>query len=253
MIDSRERDVVQAFVDLSFELVQDYDLVELLDQLTATCARLLDVASAGLLLADERGTLHLAASSSERTHDLEMLQLQRDDGPCLDCFRSDTPVLVPDLRAEQERWPQFVPAALRVGLLSVHALPMVLRGSTLGALGLFGEHTGRLNDDDLALAQALVHVAGVAIVNEKSAADRETVNAQLQHALSSRIILEQAKGVLAHAGTLDMAAAFDVLRGYARHRGRRLSLVASQVVDGSLPASELLAHARATGRPQPRP
>jgi transcriptional regulator with GAF, ATPase, and Fis domain len=244
---TRERDVVQAFVELSNELVDNYDMADLLVRLTTNCARLLDIASAGLLLSDPRGTLHLVAASSERTHDLEAFQLQRDEGPCLDCYHSGEPVVVPDLEAEAHRWPQFVPAARSAGFASVHAVPMRLRSSVLGTLGLFGTHVGSLQDDDLALAQALVHVASVALVNERAAADRAIVNSQLQHALTSRILLEQAKGVIAQSGGLEIDKAFEVLRRYARDHGRKLSDVASEVVERKLHTGALLEHARAVG------
>ncbi|QIK77172.1 GAF and ANTAR domain-containing protein [Nocardioides piscis] len=230
---------------MSNELVDDYDVVDVLKQLTDHCARLLDVASAGLLLADGRGVLHLAASSSDRVHQLEVFQLQRDEGPCLDCFRDGHQVLVPDLADEEQRWPQFSRAAQEVGYRSVHALPMVLTGHVLGAMGLFGDMPGTLEDDDLALAQALLHVASVAIVNERSATDRATVNSQLQRALSSRIVVEQAKGVIAHSADLDMDHAFAVLRRYARDHGIKLSVLASQVVDRELRSEVLVQHARA--------
>lgn len=244
MNDTREHEVIRAFVDLSNELVDDYDVVDMLVQLTSHCVSLLDVDSAGLLLADWRGGLHLAASSSERTHHLEVLQLQQDEGPCLDCFHSGERVLVADLDEQEERWPQFCAAARDVGFKSVHALPMRLRDTVLGTLGLFGEDVGSLDDDDLALAQALVHVASVAIVNERSASDRAVVNAQLQHALTSRIVVEQAKGVIAHGGNLEMDAAFAVLRRYARDHGRKLSDVAAEIVRRELLQDAVLQHAR---------
>lgn len=242
--DRRERDIIRAFVDLSQELVDDYDVVEMLAQLTSNCASLLDVASAGLLLADHRGVLHLAAASSERTHHLEVLQLQRDEGPCLDCYRNQEAVIVPDLAAEAHRWPEFTRAALAAGYESVHAVPMRLRGIVLGTLGLFGDSVGRLEDDDLGLAQALAHVASVALINEKSAADRTTINTQLQHALTSRIAVEQAKGVIANTGGLQMDVAFNVLRRYARDHGRKLSDVAGELVNRTLRGEAVLQHAR---------
>jgi transcriptional regulator with GAF, ATPase, and Fis domain len=245
MANSREQDIIRAFVDLSNELVEGYDLVDLLSDLTANCARLLDVASAGLLLADGTGVLHLAAASSDRTHHLEVFQLQREEGPCLDCFHGGEPVIVPDLSEETHRWPQFVGTATEVGFASVHALPMRLRHTVLGTLGLFGDRPGRLSDDDLSLAQAMVHVASVALVNEKSASDLTTVNTQLQHALVSRVALEQAKGVLAHVGGLDMQDAFNVLRRYARDNGLKLSDVARQIVARELPGETLIEHAKA--------
>jgi transcriptional regulator with GAF, ATPase, and Fis domain len=244
MTDTREREIVRTFVELSNVLVDGYDMVDLLSEWTAKCVRLLDVAAAGLLLADGWGDLHLVAASSERTHHLEVFQLQRDQGPCLDCFHTGAAVVVPDLRAESARWPDFARVADSVGFASVHAIPMRLRDQALGTLGLFGTTSGRLNDDDLALAQALVHVASVAIVNEKSAADREVVNAQLQSALRSRIVLEQAKGVLASAGRLGMADALTVLRGYARDHDRPLTTLAWQLVNREMRGEEVLDYAR---------
>lgn len=244
MTDTRERDIIRAFVQLSNELVDGYDMVDLLSGLTENCARLLDIASAGLLLADGRGVLHLIAASSERTRHLEIFQLQREEGPCLDAFRGGSPVIVPDLSEATQRWPQFCRAAEEVGFSSVHAVPMRLHDTVLGALGLFGDSVGRLDEDDIALAQALAHVASVAIVNEKSAADTTTVNAQLQHALSSRIVLEQAKGVMAQVGQLSMEDAFAILRQYARDHALKLSDVAARVVNRELPGEVLLEHTR---------
>lgn len=245
MTETREREIIRAFVEMSNELVDDYDVVDVLTELTGHCAHLLDVSSAGLLLADGRGVLHLAASSSQRIHHLEIFQLQRDEGPCLDCFHSGQQVLVADLAEEGQRWPQFARAAQDVGFRSVHALPMRLTGNVLGALGLFGDDPGTLDTDDLALAQALLHVASVAIVNERSATDRATVNSQLQRALTSRIVVEQAKGVIAQAGGLGMEDAFAVLRRFARDHGMKLSVTASQVVDRELEHEVLIQHARA--------
>lgn len=245
--DRREHDVIAAFVSLSHELVDDYDVVEMLTQLTRSCADLLDITSAGLLLADGQGVLHLAASSSEETHHLEVFQLQRDQGPCLDCFRTGDPVLAEDLAAAQQQWPEFATAARAVGFRSVQALPMRLREHALGAVGLFGQQPGRLAQEDLDLAQALVHVASVAIVNERSALDRDAVNHQLQQALTSRIVLEQAKGVVAAEGELGMEDAFHVLRRYARDHGRRLSEVAAEIVARRLRGVVVVEHGRSAG------
>lgn len=247
MSGNRERDVTQAFVALASHLANGYDVVDLLNDLTADCARLLDVASAGLLLADGRGVLHVMAASSERTRQLEVFQLQRAEGPCRDCFHAHAAIAVPDLAAEAARWPQFVPAALDAGFASVHALPMRLRDNVLGALGLFGTHVGALGPDDLNLGQALADVASVAIVQDTAAADRTAVNEQLQTALTSRVVLEQAKGVLAQKGQLDMPESFAALRQYARDHNLRLTKVAQAVVSRALPAEAVLGHVHARG------
>lgn len=243
MTGNRESEVTQAFVSLASSLANGYDVVDLLSGLTSDCARLLDVASAGLLLADGLGVLHVLAASSERTRLLEVFQLQRAEGPCRDCFLSGAPVSVPDLDDEAHRWPQFVPAAKAAGFASVHALPMRLRDDVLGTLGLFGSKPGALNTEDLALGQALADVASVALVQDKAAADRTAINEQLQTALASRVVLEQAKGVLAQQGGLEMTEVFAVLRRYARDHNLRLTDVAQAVVSRALPAKQLLEHA----------
>ena len=247
MSDQREREIIRAFVELSNELVGGYDSVELLAGLSESCTRLLDVAAAGVLLADRRGALRLVAASSERTRHLEVFQLQRDQGPCLDCYHTGTPVLVPDLSTEGSRWPEFVRAAEIVGFASVHAVPMRLHDRVLGTLGLFGGTEGSLEHDDVALGQALAHVASVALVNERAGADAAAVNAQLQTALDSRVVIEQAKGVIAHVGGLEIDQAFAVLRRYARDHGLKLTEVAQEVVERTRPGLELVEHARSAG------
>jgi hypothetical protein len=239
LTNDREKGVTQAFVALANSLVDGFDVVDLLSGLTADCARLLDVASAGLLLADTNGVLHVIAASSETTRNLELFQLQRDEGPCLDSYRNGAPVSVADLNAEVERWPQFVAAATAAGFVSVHAVPMRLRDHRLGTLGLFGTRVGALTSEDLSLAQALAHVASVALVQDKAVADRDIVVEQLQTALSSRVVLEQAKGFLAQRGSLDMDDAFSALRSYARENNLRLTDLARAVVAREI-AVELL-------------
>lgn len=243
----REHEITRAFVSIANGMAEGADIVDLLSGLTSDCARLLDIASAGLLLADSHGTLHVLAASSERTRDLEIFQLQRDEGPCLDCFHSGQQVSVNDLRLEARRWPQFVPAATAAGFAAVHALPMQLRGTTLGALNLFVATAGALASDDLDLAQALAHVASIALVTDKAASDKEALSHQLQNALTSRVAIEQAKGVLAQLGSLDMNQAFAVLRRYARDHNAPLSEVAQQLVSRQVSVQHVLDHP-VTGR-----
>lgn len=247
MTGDREAQVTQAFVELASSLANGDDVVDLLSRLTVDCVTLLDVASAGLLLADPLGVLHVMAASSEGTRQLELLQLQRQEGPCLECFLGGAPVAVADLQHLVLRWPQFVPAARAAGFASVHALPLRLRDNVLGALGLFGTEVGALNDDDLRLGQALADVASVALVQDRAATDRAAVNEQLQTALTSRVVLEQAKGVLAQGGGLEMAEAFSVLRKYARDHNVRLTDAAQAVVSRALPAQLLIEHAQSGG------
>ena len=130
-----------------------------------------------------------------------------------------------------ERWPRFAVEASAAGFDAVHALPMRLRGQTIGALNLFWTSAAEVHPDDLRLGQALADVATIAILQERLTRSRELLAGQLQAALDSRIAIEQAKGVLAERGGLEMSAAFDLLRHTARSSGRRLADVARDVVD----------------------
>ncbi len=239
-----EGEVTRAFVSLASSLAKGEDVIDLLTGLTSDCVQLLDIDSAGLLLADPQGVLHVMAASSERARILEVFQVQRGDGPCRDSYLRGEPVSVPDLTEEADRWPLFVPAARQAGFVSVHALPMRLRDNRLGTLGLFGTAVGELEPADLGLGQALADVASVALVSDRAATDRNVVNEQLQTALVSRVLLEQTKGILAQQGNLDMEQAFKVLRGYARDHNLRLSDVSQAVVSRQLRAGDLLDHAR---------
>lgn len=240
VIPDREAQVTRAFVSISGALVHGYDTVDLLTELTRDCAEMLDVASAGLLLADGAGVLHVLAASSEATLELETFQVQRDEGPCRDCFESGKPVLVPRLEEASQCWPAFVPHARAAGFVSVHAVPMRMRDACLGALGLFGTTEGVLSDADLSLAQSLADVASIALVQQQASLDKDTVNQQLQTALSSRITVEQAKGVLSQRGGIGMAEAFGALRQYARDHNLKLADLAQQLIERRLDPQRLL-------------
>lgn len=243
MTGGREQDVVSVLVSLAGRLVAGRsDVVDLLSELTAECARLLDVAAAGLLLADDRAVLHVMAASSDQVTHVEVLQIQRGQGPCLDCFRDGRPVRVPDLSREIDIWPQFVPVAVAAGFASVHAVPMRLRDTVLGALGLFGAVAGPLNQADLQLAQGMADVASIALVQDRAVNDQRVVNDQLQLALTGRVVLEQAKGVLSRTAEVDMATSFAILRRYARDHNLRLSELAEAVVHRRLPAQVVVDH-----------
>ncbi len=241
MTEQREKNIIGSFIGFADRLVDDFDVLELTTQLTQDCARLLDVAAAGLLLADGAGVLHLLAATSEEARHLEAFQLQREEGPCLDCYHTGRPVSVADLRTETGRWPRFTSVAAEQGFASVHAIPMRLRQDRLGALGLFGATPGALGEDDLTLAQGLAHVASIAIVQANHSMGREDVLPALQAAVVSRAAVEMAKGVLAELQTIDMQEAFTRLRDYAQRHQQRLSDVARQVVAGA-PGSTRLLH-----------
>lgn len=233
----REHLITRAFVSLADTLVDEYDIIDLLDRLVGYSIELLAADAAGIVLADARGELQAVAASSQDAQLMELLQLQSDQGPCLDCVRSGSPVNVIDVTvaAAADRWPAFAAAvADGAAFRSVHALPLRLRGEAIGALNLFHRQPGPLPPVDLSLGQALADVATIGILSERAVRHGEILNEQLQSALNSRVIIEQAKGVLTQRGSLSMDGAFDRLRGYARSRNLRLSEVARQVVETDL-------------------
>jgi GAF domain-containing protein len=241
----REESANQAFVVLADTMVADYDTIDLLDRLVGFCVDLLPADAAGIVLGDARRELRVVAASSEAAELMELLQLQSDEGPCLDCFQSAAAVSVPDLSDAAERWPTFVAAVQERGQFrAVHALPLRLRGQAIGALNLFDHEPGPLPNPDLALGQALADVATIGILQERAIRRAEVVNEQLQTALNSRVTIEQAKGVLSQSLGVSVEEAFDQLRDYARSRGLKLSDTARQVVHRELDLARITESSR---------
>ena len=233
---TREHRITQVFVELADTLVEEFDVVDLLRTLTEVCVELLDVDAAGLMLADENGVLRVMASSDDQVELLELFELQQNEGPCPACFRTGAPVVNVDLT----QWPEFAEAAAASGYASAHAVPLRLRGQVIGALNLFRTGTAPLTDQDLALSRALSDIATIGVLHERRHREQQVLSGQLQHALNSRIVIEQAKGMLAERAGLSTAEAFAAMRSYARGTGLGLSGVAQSVLDGSLDTSALL-------------
>jgi GAF domain-containing protein len=232
--DGRAAELARAFVELAGALANGYDVVELLDRLVQHCVHLVAVDAAGLVLTDASGALQVMAATSEPARFLEVLQLHADSGPCLDCYRTGRPVNVDDLTLERGRWPGLADTARADGYRAVHAVPLRFQEQTLGAMNLFSIKPGGLEVTDHSIAQALAEVATVAILGQRTIRHSVEVAEQLQTALDSRVVIEQAKGVLAHQGGLAMADAFDVLRRYARRNNKRVTDCARAVVDSTL-------------------
>jgi GAF domain-containing protein len=231
---TREALLARTLVELADTLVDDFDVVELLTLLTDRCVEVLDVSAAGLMLAAPEGDLRAVASSSEELRLVELYELQSEEGPCSDCFRTGEPVLNQNLATVDGGWPRFGPVALEAGFRSVHALPMRLRGTIIGALNLFRKEEGALDEADVVAAQALADIATIAILQHRAAFAAHVVNEQLNHALNSRIMIEQAKGMLAERSGLDMDKAFSWLRNHARGHNLLLVDVAQGVIDGTI-------------------
>lgn len=228
---TRQDVLSRTFVELADTLVENYDQIDFLHRLAERCVSLLGVAEAGVVLVGSEGQLLPLASSSERMHLIELIEVQREDGPCLDCWRTGDPVREDNLAGSYDRWPRFGPAALEAGFRSVYAVPMRLRKERVGALNLFATRTYGLIEPDEAIAQAMADVATIGILHERFIRQREEVAEQLRLAFNARIVLEQAKGIIAESTGMDMDGAFALMRTYTRRHRVLLSDVARQVVN----------------------
>ena len=236
---SREEKLSRTLVELADTLVADFDVVELLTLLTSRCVDVLDVDTAGLMLVAPEGDLRVMASSSETMRVLELFELQSQEGPCLDCYRTGHPVVNQDLEATGGRWPRFAPETLAAGFRTVHSLPMRLRGVVIGALNLFSVEARDLSKADLDAAQAMADVATIAILQHRAALEAQILNEQLNYALNSRIVIEQAKGMVAEREGFNMEEAFSMLRNHARNHNLRLVDVARDIITTKLSVSSL--------------
>ena len=230
----RETLLARTLVELADSLVADFDVVELLTVLADRCVDVLDVGAAGIMLAAPDGELRVMASSSEAMRVLELFELQARQGPCLECYRTGTAVVNQNLVVGDDRWPRFAAEALAAGFHAVHAIPMRLRGTVIGALNLFHVEPGEMRKPDVDAAQAFADVATIAILQHRAASEAHVVNEQLNGALNTRVVIEQAKGIVAERQGLDMEHAFATLRNHARNHNLRLVDVATDVIGGSL-------------------
>jgi GAF domain-containing protein len=234
MSTTREQRIVRTFVELADTMVDEFDVAEFLHRVTERCVELLDCDEAGVLLADAGGRLSVMASSSERADALDVMQTQNSEGPCFDCYVTGQVVSSSDLDAESERWPRFHAEALAHGFRAAAAIPMRVRGTTVGALNLFRAEPGDIDERAFPLGQGMADIAAVAILQARAVRESRVLAEQLQTALSSRVVIEQAKGVLAEQGTITVDAAFGLIRAYTRAGNLKLSEVALAIVGGDL-------------------
>lgn len=238
-----EHRLTQTLVELADTLVADFDLVDFLHTLANRSVELLDASEAGLMLADQRGGLRMVASSSERARLLELFEIQNEEGPCLDCFKSGVAVVEEDLEANPTRWPLFGAEAQASGFRSALALPMRWRHEVIGALNLFRSAPGSLNPGGMLAGQAMADIATIGILQERAVREARIMAEQLQSALNGRVVIEQAKGVLAERAAVNMDEAFQLLRAYARAHNRRLHDVAADAISGAIQVGDLSAPA----------
>jgi GAF domain-containing protein len=241
---TREQQVSRAFVALADTLAADFDIADFLDMLVERTTELLAVSAAAVILVGTGDKLEVLASSSQRAELLELFAVQTEGGPCIDCIRTGDPVTCTDLKSRPRRWLRFADAAQECGFRAVHAVPMRLREQTIGVLTLLGTDPGALDDDHLRLGQAMADVATIAILQHRAIEQSERVTGELQTALNTRVVIEQAKGILAERGGLSTDEAFTRLRDYARAHNLRLTELASAVTAGTTDLDTILIHRR---------
>jgi transcriptional regulator with GAF, ATPase, and Fis domain len=239
---SREEKINDAFVDMTSALMTDYDIVDLLSTLLNSCTDILEVDAAGILLTDAAGDLELVASTSEEAHVVETIIIAAGAGPCIDCFATASPVSVPDIAAVADKWPRFSASALEQGFHSTYAVPMRLRDDIVGVMNLLSSSVGSISEQDGRIAQALADIAVLGILHERNLRDPFAITEQLHLALDTRILIEQAKGVLAQGEGLSMTEAFDALREYARANGTSLRSIAEAAVKRTVDTADIAAN-----------
>jgi transcriptional regulator with GAF, ATPase, and Fis domain len=247
---TREQRMTEVFVEVADSLTDDFDLIDFLQQLSVRCTELLNVAAVGILLAEAHDTLQTMAASDEHTRLLELFALQHDQGPCVDCYKSGRARTNIDLTDPETvaRWPQFAARAAETGFVVTNALPMRLRGRVIGAIALFQTDPDPLGNDDITLAQALADVATIAILQQRTRDHGQVERAQLQHALTSRIVLEQAKGILAERWQVSVDDAFAALRAHARAQHLPLAQLSREIAVGTFDTTAIPRPNRLTPR-----
>ncbi|GAA2703767.1 ANTAR domain-containing protein [Actinoplanes palleronii] len=230
------------FVEVADTLGDEFELTAFLQMLSVRAAGLADASAVGLMLADPQGRPELTAGSDVNVHRLQSFQLQYRDGPGLDAFRTGATVINIDLGAAGDRWPRFAARAARAGFGSVHAIPLRLRDQVIGAMSVFWTATGAgLATHDVLVLRALADGATIALLKERAISRSERLAGQLQGALNSRIVIEQAKGAIAERNGVPIDQAFQLLRSYARRNNQRLSELAHTIVNDQKNAPDLYA------------
>lgn len=231
----REHRLASTLVQLADTLVDDYDIHDFLQMLTERCAELVDASAVGVLLTDRRGDLKLAAATTQHMRDLELFEMQQQEGPCYEAFQSGQQVIEEDMQNALAHWPRFAPQAMDRGFRSVHAFPLRVRNQTLGALNVFFDRAGPFSEPDILALQALADIAAIGILQQRSVQEASELAGHLQTALDSRVVIERAVGILVERRGVSTHDAFEAIRGYARSNNQRLHAVAQAIVDGAVP------------------
>jgi len=219
--------------------VVGFDVIDFLHTLVERSLELLAADAAGLMLADQQGHLEVFASSSEEARLLELFELQSSQGPCLECFNTGEPVVNIAVSQMTDRWPEFTAAATRAGYRSAHALPLRLRGQVIGAMNLFSVAEIPLSTDDVALGQGMADIATIGLLQQRRAREQDVLTEQLQAALNTRVVIEQAKGVLSERAGVDLGTAFSLMRAQARRSQQPLTEIAFAIIEGTISIADV--------------
>lgn len=246
MNDTREAHLSRTFVAVADSLVDTYDLIDLLQKLVDNAIELFDATAAGITLGPDDEHLEVIVSTSEESRLIELMQVRVGEGRCVEAVTTRKPVSAVDLAEIRRRWPAFAEQVAMSSYASVHAIPLRLRGQTIGSFNLFCDREGALDDADAVAAQALADVATISILQERTIRDADIVRQQLQRALDSRVAIEQAKGVIANTHALDMESAYRLIRHHARSTQTSLADVAQGIIAGTLNLPRTVATAKST-------
>jgi GAF domain-containing protein len=229
----QERTMLEAFVTLADSLVGDYEVNEFLRMLMERCAEVFEVTTAGVMLESADGHLRIAAALSAEMEELEQAEVDNEDGPCHEAYRTGEPVVADDLDTSDvaDRWPRVVDRMREMGLKAVYAFPLRLRDDRIGALNLYRAAPGAFRDEDVRLAQAMADVATIGILQVRKLESAEQRAGQLQHALDSRVVIEQAKGIVSARRDVSVDEAFHAIRRHARSHGRNIHEVARSIIE----------------------
>src|SRR5664279_2227963 len=236
---TRQERVTRVLVELADTLVVGFDVIDFLHTLVERSVELLAADAAGLMLADQQGRLEVVAASSEEARVLELFELQSSQGPCMDCFTSGEPLVNIDVAQMAYRWPLFAQAAAVAGYKSAHALPLRLRGKVLGAMNLFTISDVPLDADDVVLGQGMADIATIGLLQQRKALEQDILTEQLRAALNTRVVIEQAKGVLSERVGTSLGDAFNLMRAMARRTQQPLTLIANAVLDATVDLEQL--------------
>jgi ANTAR domain len=224
------RTAAQAFADATSALIRDHDVTDVLSRLVRDSAELLSADAVGVLVSNSQGEVELLSSTSHDLTELELFQIQQDAGPCIECMRTTAIVAVIGTEQINARWPEVGPAIVAAGYQAVHAYPLRWHGLTIGAMNVFQSALDAAPPDELMLGQALADIATIVLV-QSTDLTLQQVTDRVQQALQARTDIEQAKGVLAYRHDIDMAAAFELLRGMAAADSTLTASAAAVIAD----------------------